>query len=138
MDYTNDILARLQRGESADNIAAQITKNLNDANILYAKKKAEAEAKRQKEKYDDKVRAAEQLLDGLYGLLALYNADDELLNFFDECSPEELVNELDSTLPAIQKMVSLSLPKVPTGDCAEKPAPKAVDPIDEFLNRFVR
>lgn len=59
MDYTNDILARLQRGESADNIAAQITKNLNDANILYAKKKAEVEAKRQKEKYDNKVRAAE-------------------------------------------------------------------------------
>ena len=138
MDYTNDILARLQRGESADNIAAQITKNLNDANILYAKKKAEAEAKRQQKKYDDKVRAAEQLLDGLFGLLALYDADDELLKFFDECSPEELVNELDSALPAIQKMVELSAVKPPIGDSAAQPAPKGVDPIDEFLNRFVR
>lgn len=135
MDYTNDILARLQRGESADNIAAQITKNLNDANILYAKKKAEA--KRQKEKYDNKVRAAEQLLDGLYGLLALYDADDELLKFFDECSPEELVNELDSALPTIQTIVGLSAPSAPKAPTGE-PAPKGVDPIDEFLNRFVR
>lgn len=134
MDYTNDILARLQRGESVDNIAAQITKNLNDANILYAKKKQEAEARRKAELQESKLNAAEQLLGGLYSLLRLYDADDEVLDLVDDCSAEELIDELDKTLPALQKLAALNVRVSPAGDCSAK----TNDPIEDFLNRFVR
>ena len=55
----NDILARLQNGETADDIAKDLTEMLNAANKQYADEKAKAEAEA-KAKADLEARKAKQ------------------------------------------------------------------------------
>lgn len=129
--FYNELLARLQKGESVDKLAGELTKAINDANTEHerlaaeAAKRAEAEAKRKSDmKQQDKVAAMEQLLDGLYGLLAAYDADKEFLSIIDELDASEVIQEIDA-------MLGFSAPR-------SEPAKQGASALDDFLNKYVR
>ena len=144
MDYTNDILARLQRGESVDALASELTKAINEANNRYL---AEQEAKRKEAKRADKVDAIDALLLAIENVLVTWDIlDDETREEFEKINPEELVDELDKTIPALQEYAKLmeAVHGMREARATEKPQRKACagdptgDPIEEFLNKFVR
>ena len=149
MDYMNDLLTQLEKGVSVDDLAAQLTKALNDANNQF--QKAEQEKTRARE---HKITALHEVLAAIDELLACYGLD----GVSDDVDTEdlgELVDELDNL---IQKTNELNefLRKSPFGDSLEehKSARKVPvkihslpdwkkeslekDPIEEFLNKFVR
>lgn len=140
MDYTNEIFTRLQNGESVEDIAASLTKNLNEAN---EKHKAAEAAKRAKAKQDDlfaqKTAAVEALLAAVADLLAVYEIDDELIDAIEETDPEEIVKIIDQSLPFLTKYVELTQELEALRDKNQKTGTShAVDPIEDFLNQMVR
>jgi len=144
MDYTNEILERLQNGESAEDIAASLTKSLNEANEKHkaaeAAKKAEAEAKaKQDNLFAQKIAAVEAVLFAFEDLLAVYEVDDEILDAIEEADPEEIVKVIDESLPFLTKYIELSQELEALKNKSQKAgAVHAVDPIEDFLNRMVR
>jgi len=150
MDYTNEILERLQKGEAIEDIAAKLTENLNSANEQYkaAKAKAEAEAAA-KAKQDDlfaqKTAAVETILFALADLLAVYEVDDELVETVEKTNPEEIVKVIDESLPFLTKYIELNQELEALKDKSQKvdgvslkAAVRAADPIEDFLNQMVR
>jgi len=150
MDYTNEILERLQKGEAIEDIAAKLTEDLNTANEQYkaAKAKAEAEAAA-KAKQDDlfaqKTAAVETILFALADLLAVYEVDDELVEMVEETNPEEVVKVIDESLPFLTKYIELNQELEALKDKSQKVDPvslkaavHAADPIEDFLNQMVR
>ena len=156
MDYTNDILTRLQRGEDVNAIATELTKSINDANTRYkaeieAKRKAEQEAKlkaaTEEVARNQKRDAAADLRDCLVSLLEMYDVDESILDELRDITAGEVVELFDSVALALQKyeeLVSMfradneiisPVRKAPVGDSSVK---KATSPIDEFLNKYVR
>jgi len=152
MNYTNDILIRLQHGEDVNTIATELTKSINDANNRYkaeieAKRKAEQEAKlkaaAEEAERNDKVKACEDLLDAFYAIVVAWEIDSDLLDEIEHYDAAELASQLDDIIPAIQKWAELvdmlraddELRPTPVGDSSVK---KASSPIEEFLNKYVR
>ena len=143
MDYMSDILARLQRGESVEAIASQLTKDINAANDKYnaeleAKRKAEQEAKlkaaAEEAVRNDKIKAMSKVIDAVVDLLAAYEVD-----------PADIIDTIDEALPAIQEymelMSALEGLREKQDPAPAKPAPAkrpTGDPIEDFLNQFVR
>ena len=148
MDYTNDILARLQRGEDVNTIATELTKSINDANTRY---KAEVEAKRKAEQEQfarkGKIAACETLLDALWDVAHAWGLDTDICVEIADYDPAELATQLDDIIPAIQKWAELvhmlqpndeiisPVRKAPVGDSSAK---KSASPIEDFLNKYVR
>lgn len=132
--FYNELLARLQKGESVDKLAGELTKAINDANTEHERlcreaaekaKRAEAEAKRKSDmKQQDKVAAMDQLLDGLYSLLAAYDVDKEILSIIDELDASEIIQEIDT-------MLGFAAPQ-------SEPAKQGASALDDFLNKYVR
>lgn len=129
--FYNELLARLQKGESVDKLASELTKAINDANTEHerlcreAAEEAKREAKRKSDmKQQDKVAAMDQLLDGLYGLLKAYDVDKEILSIIDELDASEVIQEIDS-------MLGLAAPQ-------SEPAKQGASALDDFLNKYVR
>ena len=150
MDYTNEILERLQKGEAIEDIAAKLTEDLNTANEQYkaAKAKAEAEAAA-KAKQDDlfaqKTAAVEAVLFALADLLAVYEVDDELVETVEKTDPKEIVKVIDESLPFLTKYIELNQELEALKDKSQKvdgvslkTAVRAADPIEDFLNQMVR
>ena len=150
MDYTNEIFTRLQNGELVEDIAASLTKNLNEANEKYkaaeAAKRAKAEAKaKQDDLFAQKTAAVEALLAAVADVLAVYEVDDEVIDAIEETDPEEIVKIIDESLPFITKYVELNQELEALKDKSKKADPtslkaavRAVDPIEDFLNQMVR
>lgn len=146
MDYTKEIFDRLQNGESVEDIAASLTKNLNEANEKHkaaeAAKRAEAEAEakaKQDNLFAQKTAAVETLLAALADLLAIYEVNDELVDAVESTDPEEIVQAIDESLPFLTKYIELSQEIEALRDKNQKTDPvSAVDPIEDFLNRMVR
>ena len=152
MDYTNEIFERLQNGESTEDIAASLTKSLNEANEKHkaaeaAKRaKAEAEAKaKQNDLFAQKVEAVEAVLFAFEDLLAIYEVDDEILDAIEEADPEEIVKVIDESLPFLTKYIELSQELEALKNKSQKADPvslkaavRAADPIEDFLNQMVR
>jgi len=144
-NYMEDMLARLQKGESIEDIAAQVTKDINAANEAYVQEKKEAERKAQLLK-EDKVSWMHQLIADLYGLLSVYGASDVILDPIITADAEELVKELDKAWPQIQELgdaLSALNEKTPSGDSYNdynkyKKNNKTDDPLEKFLNEWVR
>ena len=129
--FYNELLARLQKGESVDKLAGELTKAINDANTEHERLReaerlaAEAEAKRKSDmKQQDKVAAMDQLLDGLYSLLAAYDVDKEILSIIDELDASEVIQEIDA-------MLGFAAPR-------SEPAKQGASALDDFLNKYVR
>ena len=148
-DYTKDILTRLQAGEDVETIAAELTKSLNTAkeqsDEIDRKRKAEAEAKRKAEfETNTKVEAVNGLIDALIDVCDAWGLDDDLIYAIDEIDAKEVVNTIDKMIPFIQQYVELQeamdgvLNKDSTHEVKPATAPGAEDPIERFLNTFVR
>lgn len=150
MDYMNDILARLQRGESVETIAAQLTKDINAANDRYQAEKAAAEAAAKAKREasvarERKVDAIKFLLGAVDEVSAAWDLDLETDEITDS-DIDDLVTAIDEMAPILQKQKELmdaikELRETPVGDRSMKTAPDlpAVgDPIEDFLNKFVR
>ena len=150
MDYTNEIFTRLQNGESVEDIAASLTKNLNEANEKHkaaeAAKRAKAEAKaKQDDLFAQKTAAVEALIAAVADLLTIYEVDDEVIDAIEETEPEEIVKIIDESLPFLTKYVELAQELEALKDKNQKTDPtslkavtRAVDPIEDFLNQMVR
>lgn len=148
MDYMNDMLARLQRGESVEALASELTNAINEANNKYqAELKAAEEAKRQEAAAEEahrskKIAAMDNLISAVVDLLAAYDIVSETLDAVKDTDSAELIDIIDAALPAVQEYMNLlealeGSRKAPTGVCC-KASTKKHDPIEDFLNRFVR
>lgn len=146
-DYTNDILTRLQAGEDVETIAADLTKSLNTAkeqsDEIDRKRKAEAEAKRKAEfETNKKVEAVDGLIDALIDVCDAWGLDDSLIDSIDEIDAKEFVDTFDKMIPFLQQYIELQeamgevLSKTPEENQVIKTT--AEDPIERFLNTFVR
>ena len=155
MDISNEILTRLQNGEDIENIVADVTKSINTANETYvAQKEAEEKAKKealdQADLLEDKRDAVNNFLDSICYLCATWGVVEDLVNDLENVSDEDIddiVETLDQSIPFITKYIDLQKElrtclqpkKVEVCDCAECHTPEAkVDPIESFLNTFVR
>ena len=106
MVNSKDILARLQNGEKAEDIANELINALNDANDAYNKeveaKKAESEAKAKK------VADMQDILDLLYDFCIEYYCDsNEDINAveaaFDEFTAEKVIEIVEEAGAAVLK-----------------------------------
>lgn len=137
MDFTSELLARLQGGENVEDLAKELTKAINDASAEHARlqeqKRKEAEAQRKAdEKAQDKLAAMEAILDGVYGLLHAYDADEELLDAIEDLEAEHLVQELDKVWDAAVAYADL-METMYKSKSAPAPKERPVDPIEDFL-----
>ena len=150
MDYINDIYARLQNGEAVEDIAADLTKSINEAQ---AKFQAEASKREEEAKiHATRIDCLKNFVGAIADLLKCWDIDyPEVLEPFESMSDkdyDDLVGQIDAMVPLIKKYPELItmgtvLPKVEHSAPVPKPeAPKVsnmtIDPIDEFLNQFIR
>lgn len=140
MDYMEDILARLEKGESVDSIAADLTIAINKANTEYEAKRKEKEKAVSR---STKIAAMDALIADLIDLLAAYEVEGEVLDTLEETNSAEIIDAIDESLPAIQKYMELmDAMRAPEPDAAPVKGPvkepAKQDPIEEFLNKFVR
>jgi len=142
MDFTAEFLARLQAGETADSLAAQLTKAINDANKENERLKAEAEAKRKadeaaefraRELARDKADAIDSLLIALENIVAVWGLGDELIEVIEHVNPDEVVQEMDKIKDMVDKYDELF-----AALAAPKAESKPQSALDEFLNKYVR
>lgn len=154
MDFTNEFFARLQRGESVDVLASELTKAINEANNRYiaeqeAKRKAEQEAKMkaaaEQTKRNDKIKAITNFIAAIEAILVEWEiVDSDTLDEIEELDVEEIVDEIDKAIPALQEYMELmdAVSRVrEKHETAQTPAGRPNgdrDPIEDFLNRFVR
>lgn len=142
MDFTAEFLARLQAGETADSLAAELTKAINDANKENERLKAEAEAKRKadeaaefraRELARDKADAIDNLLIALENIVAVWGLGDELIEAIEHVDPDEVVQEMDKIKDLMSKYDELFAAMT-----APKAESKPQSALDEFLNKYVR
>ena len=119
-----DILARLQNGDSMDEIAKEMSDTLNAASAEYEEaKQADAEANRV---MNAKRAAVDMILDGLCDYLVAAG-DEELLEELKDVDTDEVIEALDSILvftKSIGALKGLEFPLIPKakescgkGDC---------------------
>ena len=143
MDYSMDILARLQAGEKVEDIAAELTKSINAANEKYAaeKKAAEEKAKAEaaaKSKIEDKKIAVEELLDAICDIFEIWDVAHDLVDQIENISDEEIediVTTIDEAVPFLVKYMEMQRALQKMVDEKNK---EPNDPVREFLNQFVK
>ena len=127
MDYMNEIMARLQKGESVDTIAVEMTKALNEANDEFQKQQEKNAALKEK---SAAMRAA---LDAVADLLDAFDLNEEISDSLREMNEGELVDEIEREMPLMKMLIEMD---------QEKKSKRAVKPcgdnIEDFLNKFVR
>ena len=127
MDYMNEIMARLQKGESVDTIAAEMTKALNEANDEFQKQQEKNAALK------EKAAAMRKALDAVADLLDAFDLDKEIGDNLREMDATELVDEIEREMPLMKMLIEMDQEK--KNKRAAKPSG---DSIEEFLNKFVR
>ena len=143
MDYSRDILARLQAGEKVEDIAAELTKSINAANEKYAaeKKAAEEKAKAEaaaKSKNADKKIAVEELLDAICDILEIWDVAPDLIDQIENISEEEIediITIVDEAIPFLIRYMEMQTALQQMMDEKNK---EPNDPVREFLNQFVK
>lgn len=139
MDFTSELVARLQGGENVEDLAKELTKAINDASAEHARlqeqKRKEAEAQRKAdEKAQDKLAAMETILNGVYGLFRAYDADEELLGEIEGLEAEHLVQKLDKIWDAAVAYADM-MEAMYKNKPAPAPKERPDDPLDEFLRQ---
>lgn len=129
MDYMKDFLAALQEGTSVEDLAKSLTAALNDANRKYQE---EQNGRRQK------VDAVGAIIDAINDLTALYGLEPLEATLSEK---EQLVDEIDELLQELSNLRGL-LREAPI-DCFKEnfkgyKEKNNKDPIEEFLDKFVR
>lgn len=110
MINSKDILARLQNGEAAEDIANELITALNDANAAYEAEqnaKAAAEAKAQ-EREHEKCKAMQSILDALHDFcIEFYCESNEDINAveeaFSELTAEKVIDMVEEAGAAVLK-----------------------------------
>lgn len=105
-----DILARLRNGVPVDQIAEEITNNLNDAKAEYAeeaKRLAEEEAKAEAAA-EAKVAAAEKIKEGIVDYLQASPDTYDLIDGVVKTSVDELVKSIDNMIDMVKQLDKLS------------------------------
>lgn len=147
MDYSMDILARLQAGEKVEDIAAELTKSINAANEKYAaeKKAAEEKAKAEaaaKSKIKNKKIVVEELLDAICDILEIWDVAPDLVDQIENISDEEIediVTTVDEAVPFLVKYMEMQMALQKMMDDRHKEVKEPNnDPVREFLNQFVK
>lgn len=134
-----DILYRLTKGESVDDIAADLSKTINDANKEYTTRMAEAKRKDEEEK-QSKYAIAEELINLGLHICEVYHLDDAMYDDLVNMSVDDVVEELDHIVPMCAKLdhdlraLGLAEPRQEAKKCSCAKE----DPIERFLDRFVR
>ena len=123
MDYMNEIMTRLQKGESIDTIAAEMTKALNEANDEFQKQRGKSE----------KAAAMRKALNAIADLLDAFDLDKEIGNSLREMDATELVDEIEREMPLMKMLIEMDQEKK-----SKRAAKPSGDSIEEFLNKFVR
>ena len=103
MVNSKDILARLQNGEKAEDIANELINALNDANDTYNKEVAESEAKA------NKVADMQDILDLLHGFCIEYYCDsnediNEVHGAFNELTAEKVIEIVEEASAAVLEL----------------------------------
>ena len=139
MDFKAELLARLQAGESADSLASELTKAINEANKENERLRQEAEAKRKAEEEAlfksrelarNKAEAVDNLLIALEDIVVAWSLGDDLIEVIEHINPDDLVQEMDKIKDMMDKYEELfAAATTPT---------KPKNALDEFLNKYVR
>ena len=144
----NDILARLQAGESADAIAQEMVDALNAANAQFAEEQAANDVKAQKAEF------VEEMADIVRDYIMTFHADSCIAEMIkdQEINPVEIVEMLDQSfeqldqeirkMKEIEKMLGGILGKLehncgPDCGCADKAAGK-IEPNMDALAGFLK
>lgn len=151
-DYKQDIYARLAAGENVEDIAAELTKSINEANDQY---KADQEAKVS----PDKVEAIDNLLASILMVLDVWGIDSTPIQDLLEDDQEfnKLVKAFDEYVPIVKSYLGLmksiqeaadkkkediaAAPKKNVFDRVQSTNVKGqteVMSVEDFLNKFVR
>lgn len=109
MSFTKDeIVARLQKGETLDDIAKEIASALNDAQTEYVNQKNAEEEKKNAEArvYGDKVEAIMTILSGLcdYCIAA---GEEDMVQDIREVEADTVIEMLDSAIKMTKDMEKL-------------------------------
>lgn len=157
-DYKQDIYARLAAGENVEDIAAELTKSINEANDQY---KADQEVEAKKASHD-KVCAIDNLLSSILMVLDVWGIDSEPIQEILEDDQEfnKLVKAFDEYVPIVKSYLGLmksiqeaadkkkeesaavpgsranAVEKIQDMDASKK-SPDVMS-VEDFLNKFVR
>ena len=148
MFAVEDILARIQKGESADDIAAEFTKSINAAMELDKEQKAK-EAARQKEQEEKAALEAKldacvsRMLEAMTEYITL--SEPELVSVLDEAdvlNPAEVRKTLDMAVNAAKLALTIAetFEEKPAKKLGSKlssiPTSNPDDAINQFLKNF--
>ena len=97
----NDILARLQAGESADAIAQEMVDALNAANAQFAEEQAANDVKAQKAEF------VEEMADIVRDYIMTFHADSYIAEMIadQEINPVEIVEMLDQSFEQLDQEI---------------------------------
>lgn len=97
----NDILARLQAGESADTIAQEMVDALNAANAQFAEEQAANDVKAQKAEF------VEEMADIVRDYIMTFHADSFIAEMIkdQEIDPAEIVEMLDQSFAQLDQEI---------------------------------
>ena len=134
IEYKEDFLARLQKGESVDSIANKLTNALNEANKEYE------EYLEIQKKSENKRNSVAAFVDSFANLFDAYGAKDETIKAIRDSDVDALVAELEElvSLVEVYGKTLLEDDKAVWGSASRYAKSKDVDPIEEFLNNHVR
>lgn len=133
-NYKDDIYARLKAGESIETITAQITSDINLANNQYLQEqeqlKAEAEAKEAL-----KNQLYENLFNDFKKIFKIYGLNYDFDNFDVKDIKESVEDGINEFNKYKEYLESLAVDQEAS---AVKRSDEHFDPLEEFLNKFVR
>lgn len=144
MVNVNDILTRLEKGESLDNIAAEFTNALNTANTKYLEKQKAAEAlaaaneKKKEELVKTMVDAVNEYIELCApGLLARagYNSADDVMSL--KTSIDTMVNTLVGLDKIAQKFGAIEIGTITPPTSTNTVAVKKPVSDDEAIANFI-
>ena len=138
MDIMQEMLTRLQQGEKVETLAQELTDAINDANAQFQKEQAA------KQVGNKKVAAADNLIRACAELARAYNLSDEDVNEILTFRGEDLVAFIDEIAGYVQEYTEIRsaiaekrLRSVLAAKQA-KAKPLAGDPLEDFLDKYVR
>ena len=131
----SDIIARLQDGDTMEEIAGEMSQMLNEAEAIYKdletkrleEEKAAAAAKAEADRvYESKMVAAGRILEGI-GDYFIAAGEEELFSEMDTLTPKFVMGTLDRSITLAKSLERLKTLEFPVGDSDRK-----IDGLDAF------
>lgn len=136
----NDILARLQNGETADNIAQEMADALNEAQAEKSALDAEKVAKAAEETrvLNAKRAAVDEMLDAVCDYLVAAGEED-LVKELAEIKTDKVIELLDGSIEMAKSLEKLKNLQFPKAAIINPRVPKiVVDDADEAISDFLK